>query len=108
MPDPLVKLLIKVLKAYDISISQQTIRCTVLTHPDFPSMRCISDALDSWKIKHVVIKVSLEKLRGLDVPVIAHLNSGEFIRINRITDTEVHFFPAKYGKKATRSIKRRL
>ena len=73
MSNQIIRLLSKVIKAYGISVSQQTIEHTVLTHPEYPSMQCISDAFKIWKVKHVVATLSLEKLRELDVPVIAHL-----------------------------------
>ena len=70
MSNPLAKFLFKVLKAYGVSITQHTIEQTILTHPEFPSMQSVSDALDGWKVKHIVLKISLEKLRVLNIPVI--------------------------------------
>ena len=67
------KLLFKVLKSYGISITQRTIERDIAMHPCYPSVRCISDAFDEWKIKHIVVKISLEKLRALVIPVIVHL-----------------------------------
>jgi len=84
MSNQLAKLLYKVLKAYGISITYHTIRSIVNTHPAYPSMQCISDALDRWKVKHVVLKLSFEELRALNVPVIAHLKQGEFVWITQI------------------------
>ena len=71
MRNQIVKLISKVLKANGVSVSQQTIERTVLTHPEYPSMQCISDSFDSWKVQHAVMKISLEKLRELDVEVIS-------------------------------------
>ena len=89
--DSFIKLLAGIVKYYNISVSHHSIELTILTHPDYPSMRCISDAFDSWKVKHVVARLSLEKLRALDVPVIAHLKTGEFVWVTLITDTKVHY-----------------
>jgi len=71
MSNNLAQLIFKTLKAYGVSITEHTIEKTILHHPEFPSIQSVSDALDSWKVKHVVMKLSLEKLRTLDVPVIA-------------------------------------
>ncbi len=87
-------LLFKVFKAYGVSITQHTLERTIATHPEYPSMRCISDALDSWKIKHVVMKLSWEKLRALGIPVIAHLKRGEYAWITQITDSKVCYWSA--------------
>jgi len=92
MSNQLAKLLYKVLKAYGISITYHTIKSVVYTHPAFPSMQCISDAFDSWKVKHVVLKLSFEELRSLNVPVIAYLKQGEFVWITQITDSNVHYW----------------
>ena len=50
MTDQLYKLIFKFLKEYGVSISKHEIEQTIYTHPDYPSIRCISDALDSWKV----------------------------------------------------------
>jgi len=70
MLNHLSKFLFNVLKANGISITYQTIEKNILTHPEYPSMQSISDAFDSWMVKHVVMKLSLEKLHALNVPVI--------------------------------------
>jgi len=79
MSNYLTKLLFKVLKAYNVSVTYRTIEREVNTHPKYPSMQCISDALDGWKVKNVVMNLTVEKLHALDVPVIAHLKKGELI-----------------------------
>jgi hypothetical protein len=69
MSNQLAKLLFKVLKAYGISITYPTIERVVNSHPAYPSMQCVSDAFDSWKVKHVALKLSTEELRALNIPV---------------------------------------
>ena len=61
MSNHLTKFLFKVLKVYGVSITQHTLTTTIYTHPEYPSMQCISDALDSWKVRHVVAKFTLKK-----------------------------------------------
>ncbi len=95
----IVNLLSKVLTIYKVPVSFRTIERVILTHPGYPSMQCISDTLDSWKVKHVVMKLSLEKLRALDVPVIAHLKRGKFVWVTQVTETEVFFWNASGTKK---------
>ena len=97
--DKIMLLLSKVLKGYGVSISYRSIEQDVNTHPEYPSMQSISDTLDGWKVKHVVMQLTLEKLRALDVPVIAHLKRGEFIRVTQITDSSVHYCNAKGREK---------
>ena len=103
MTDNIASLLFKVLKAYDISITYSSIEHEVSRHPEYPSMQSISDALDGWKIKHVVLQLTVEKLIALEVPVIAHLKKGEFIWVTQIADSKVHFWSEK-GKEKTKSL----
>ena len=92
MSNHLAELLYKVLKSYGVSIIYQTVEREINTHPDFLSMRSISDALDTWKIKHVIMRISVEKLHALDVPVIAYLKRGEYVLVTRVAESEVHYW----------------
>jgi ABC-type bacteriocin/lantibiotic exporter with double-glycine peptidase domain len=91
MSNPLAKLLFKVLRAYDVLVTYHTIEQTILTHPEYPSMQCISDALDRWNVQHVVMKLTFDKLRALNVPVLAHLKKGEYVWVTQITNSKVQF-----------------
>ena len=103
MANHISKLLLKALNDYGIKMTYNTIAQTILTHPAYPSMQCISDALDGWKIKNVVMELTTEQLRALNVPVIAHLNKGVFIWITQVTDTQVHYWSVT-EKQKTKSI----
>jgi ABC-type bacteriocin/lantibiotic exporter with double-glycine peptidase domain len=92
MPNNLTLLLFKVLKAYGVQVTQHTIDRIINTHPEYPSMQSISDALDSWKVKHAVAKLSFETLRTLAIPVIAHLKRGEYVWVTHITEVYCCFF----------------
>jgi len=99
MNNQIAKLLFKVLKAYGILITRNTIEHAINMHPEFPSMRSISDALDSWKIKHQVMKLTMEKLYALDVPVIAQMKRNDYVWVTQITDSNVHFWDASNKEK---------
>ena len=105
MSNYLTKLLFKVLKAYNVSVTYRTIEREVNTHPKYPSMQCISDALDGWKVMNVVMNLTVEKLHALDVPVIAHLKKGEFIWVTQVTDSNVQYWSAN-GNEKTESLER--
>jgi len=102
MINQLSKLLFKVLKDYNIPITRRSIELEVNTNPEYPSMQCIFDALNRWKVKHTVMQLTLEKLIALDVPVIAHLKKGEFIWITQIDDSKVYYWSAN-DKEKTKS-----
>lgn len=102
MSDNIAKLLFRVFREYDIPVTCDTIERSLNTHPDYPSIRSISDAMDDWKIKHVVMKLTLEKLRTLNVPVITFLKNGEYIWITKISDSNVSFQTSS-GKKRNKN-----
>jgi ABC-type bacteriocin/lantibiotic exporter with double-glycine peptidase domain len=99
MSDQLSKLLYRALKEYGCLITYSAIERELKSHPDFPSMLSLSDVLDEWKVKHGVMRVTVEKLREMDVPAIAYLQNGDFIWVTQITDTKVHYWSASQKKK---------
>ena len=54
----LTGLLFKILTAYGVSITYSSIEQVVSLHPEYPSMQCISDAMDGWNIKNVVMIIT--------------------------------------------------
>ena len=84
------RLLYKVLKLYGVAITRRTIEQTIHTHPDFPSIRCLSDALDEWRVKHVVMKLTIENLKDLGVPVLAQLKNEEYVWVSRTTENDAY------------------
>ena len=100
MTNQLAGLLFKILKAYGVSITYSSIEQEVSLHPEYPSMKCISDILDKWNVNNVVMNLTLDKLRALNVPVIVHLKKGVFIWITQIDDSKVYFWSAT-GKEKT-------
>lgn len=99
MGNNLLKLISTILKAYNVSKNFQSIEHAILTHPEYPSMQCISDALDLWKIKHIVLKIALDELKILDVPALTNLISGEYIWISKITEEIVYYQNASGRRK---------
>ena len=100
MSNYLSEFLFKILKKYDVSVTYGAIDHEVNTHPEYPSMQCISDIFDCFKVKNVVMKLSLEELCSLKVPIISHLKKGEFIWITQITDSKVYFWNSLCKKKS--------
>lgn len=47
----------KLLKELQVKISISSIRKALEEHPDYPSLLSISDALTSWKIENISIKI---------------------------------------------------
>jgi len=105
MSNQIINLISNVLKGYKVPVSYRTIEQEINTHPEYPSIQSISNALDSWRVKNVVMELTLEKLRALDVPVIAHLKQGEFVWVTQVTESEVYYTSAS-GKEKVKSLDR--
>lgn len=69
------------------------------SHPGLPSLSCISDLLNCHNLPHIVVRTSLEKLASIGYPVLAHLNTKEFIIIEKIREGWVHFKSVSQGGK---------
>ena len=91
MPNHIDRLLYEVLKEYGVNVTYNSVEKSIKTHPDFPLIQSISDVLDSLKVKHVVMKLSFEELRALNVPVIAFLNNKKYVWVTKVTDSEVYY-----------------
>jgi len=95
----IAKLLSNIFKAYNIQITYSTIEKVILTHPAYPSMQSISDAFDAWKIKHVVMKITIEKLQALGIPALVQMKKKDYVWVTQVTDSNVYFLTASGRKK---------
>ena len=60
MSKNIAKTIYKALKAYSVPITYNTLEQEINSNPAYPSIRCISDVLDTWKVKHVVMNLTIE------------------------------------------------
>ncbi len=61
---------------HKLPVSKQTIEETIMSHPDYPSLKSICDGLNEWKIRHYPVRLGKEELRETKAPFIAHLKGG--------------------------------
>lgn len=68
------------IKHFDVKVSQSGIDKFFLSHPYYPSMKCISDAFKKWNIEHYPLKLDIDEIKELRTPYIAHMNhyGGQF------------------------------
>src|ERR1051325_11279983 len=71
------------LKRSKISVSMVFLKQQILSHPDYPSLLCITDTLDELGIENAALVVDKEKLHEIPIPFIAHtgIKGGEFILV---------------------------
>lgn len=68
--DPIVKTTIAFLKLLKVKVNDVTVNETLQSHPDWPSLLCIKDALDKWKVPNIALKIDPHELDTLPTPFI--------------------------------------
>ncbi len=75
--DSNINAVISFLKVLQVKVNNATVNETMQNHPDYPSMLCISDSLNKWKIPNAVAKIKPDAIDELPVPFIAHIRKWE-------------------------------
>ena len=81
---------IRLLGLLNIKATNTTIREYILSHPDYPSLLCISDCLKSLKIANGAGKFSKEDIDTIPTPCIAYTTNG-FTVINDFQAEKISF-----------------
>ncbi|MGS2737719.1 vitamin K epoxide reductase family protein [Sinomicrobium sp. M5D2P17] len=72
--DHCVRIAKKILQLLDIKHANTFLKDSILSHPDHPSLLCISDTLEKYGIENLTVKVAPEKLLELPLPCIVQLS----------------------------------
>jgi len=83
----------KWLSEIGIRVSGKYLKQQLQTHPDYPSMLCITDTLESLGIEHAAVQIDKEQLPEIPVPFLAHLtgNGGEWVMVKSRDDLDQQF-----------------
>ena len=73
--EPNVKAVIAFLKFLGIKVNNTTVDETMQSHPDWPSLLCVSDSLTKWNIPNGAAKIDPIKIDELPTPFIAFTHS---------------------------------
>lgn len=93
------KLITKVIRHLNLPISNETIKETLMVHPLYPTLSCVSDAFDLWRIDHLIAKLSIDQINNLGVPIISSRKRDGLILITKTTERAVWFRNSNYGIK---------
>ncbi|MFN7493894.1 MAG: cysteine peptidase family C39 domain-containing protein, partial [Cyclobacteriaceae bacterium] len=76
-----------------------TLIASVKNLPNYPSIRSISDFLKDINCNNLVVKLSLEQLRKIPLPAIAHLtkNNGHFVVLTEVTGNSISYVDSEIG-----------
>jgi uncharacterized membrane protein len=81
-----------ILKLLNIRFSTGYLKEEVLSHPHFPSLLCISDVLDKYKISQASIKIGQDRLDEVPLPSIVQVSvrgKGFFHTLTHISEETV-------------------
>jgi hypothetical protein len=87
MDNNISSVLVLLLRQLKVRVTKNTIYDEVIKHPDYPSISTISSVLDRWGMPNGAFNVSVQELKEVPIPFVAHLKSdnGEFALVTSIT-----------------------
>ncbi len=103
--EPNVKASISFLRLLKVKVNNTTVNETLQNHPDWPTLLCVSDALNKWNIPNGAGKIDAHKIDELPVPFIANTRNSEnpLAIVTEITDTTIQYLQKNYNTPVTES-----
>lgn len=87
--DNLLRVTAQLLESLRVKVSNTTLKETLLSHPDYPSLLSISDSLKRWQVDSMALKVTPDKLEELPAPFVAFVKGQRFLTIKGVKDSKV-------------------
>jgi uncharacterized membrane protein len=90
------------LRSLRVRVTGQTIYETLLSHPDYPSMLALSDALTEWRVDNTALQLNTaEQLRELPMPFVAHLSAqgGRYVLVTALKGDRITYTDTGRGPK---------
>ncbi|WP_431214778.1 hypothetical protein ACQ86N_08480 [Puia sp. P3] len=83
-----------------VKVNYATVDETLQSHPNWPSLLCISDSLSKWRIPNAAGRIDKEEINQLSVPFLAPVRDldSPFAIVKDVTETEVVYFPKGYER----------
>ena len=81
----------------NVRYTKKYLEDNILSHPDHPSLLCISDTLEKYSVESLAVKVGMEKLKELPLPCIVQLSDlgGMFHVLTELSDRGVKYIDSK-------------
>ncbi|WP_420601166.1 vitamin K epoxide reductase family protein [Flagellimonas sp.] len=81
----------------NIKYTRQFLEDNILSHPEHPSLLCVSDTLEKYKIDNLAVKIGTEKLKEIPLPCIVQLSDqgGMFHVLKQYSDDKVVYLDEK-------------
>ena len=77
----------------------------ILSHPEHPSMLCVSDTLSKYNVNTLAVKINAEKLHEMPLPCIVQFKEygGVFYLLIKVSDKQITYLDIK-GKRTSISV----
>lgn len=91
--DNLIASTANLLNLLKVKVTHNTIKDTLLSNPNYPSLLSVSESLKQWKIDAEAYTVAPDKLALLPVPFMAHLkaDSGSFVAVREVNSINITY-----------------
>lgn len=81
--DAVYVLMFRYLRSNNYFISKKKLRLQLLSHPEYPSLKAVTDTLDNFKIRNIAAFIPIESVKALPDTFLAVLKNGEISLVNR-------------------------
>lgn len=100
---PNVTATIKFLESLNVNIKSSSIDEVLQSHPDWPSLLCISDSLKKWNIPNAAGNIPLERIDEIPTPFMALMRRKQvpLTIVTKVTPTHVEQYTERFNKKET-------
>jgi len=79
----------------NVKITDSSIRKSIEENPHFPTLLCLSDVFDQFKIENEAIEIGAENIGLMEPPFVAYVNlpkvGSDFILVTKMEKNEVDF-----------------
>ncbi len=93
--DNMVVILLGLIKGLNVRVSSFTVRKTLLSHPDYPSLLAISECLKEWNVPHETFRADKNDVdvNEITFPFIANLSphGGNLVLVHDINSGKVKY-----------------
>ncbi|MDP3912923.1 MAG: thioredoxin domain-containing protein [Bacteroidota bacterium] len=96
---------ISYLKLLKVKVNNSTVDDTLQNHPDWPSLLCISDSLNTWNVPNAAGKIEVTEIDQLPTPFMAYTNNVEnsLEIVTEVSEKEIIVYSAKQNKQIIES-----
>jgi uncharacterized membrane protein len=94
LEDNTVSVLQKAIRYLQIPVTNSTIKESLKSHPDYPTLKSVCDVLNDWKVDNFPLKYQPEELKDVAPPYIVHLKTGggQIAFVTKIEDEIITYY----------------